>query len=97
MFAEGKKNPGVWPPDVTECKFVCLTHVETKQTEMSEFGAEKGLLQGHARGGGWLVPRKPQIPEGFQQSTFKGKVREGRGWLLETSWCWNPLFLQLST
>ena len=27
-----------------------------------------------------------------QQSIFKGKVREGHGWLLETSWFSNPLF-----
>ena len=23
-------------------------------------------------------------------------MRKGQGWLLQTSWCWNPLFLQLS-
>ena len=28
---------------------MCLTHSEAKQTEKSEFGAEKGLLQGYAR------------------------------------------------
>ena len=28
---------------------MCPTHSEAKQTEMSEFGAEKFLLQGHAR------------------------------------------------
>ena len=31
---------------VAEHKFVCPTHSETKQTETSECGAEKGLLQG---------------------------------------------------
>ena len=34
---------------VTELKSVCPMHSEAKQTEMSEFGAEKGLLQGQAR------------------------------------------------
>ena len=29
---------------VVESKFVCLTHSEAKQTELSEFGAEKGIL-----------------------------------------------------
>ena len=24
-----------------------------------------------------------------QRNIFKGKVREGHGWLLQTSWCWN--------
>ena len=51
-------------------------HSEAKQTEMSEFGAEKGLLQGHARRWGGSGPKKPQAPEGFQQSTFK-KPGEG--------------------
>ena len=26
---------------------VCLTHSEAKRTEMSEIGADKGLLEGH--------------------------------------------------
>ena len=30
-------------------KFVCLVHYEIKQTEMSEFRAEKGLLQGPSK------------------------------------------------
>ena len=34
---------------VAECKFTCLTHSEAKQAETSQFGEEKGLLQGHAR------------------------------------------------
>ena len=28
---------------------MCPKHSDAKQTEMLEFGAEKGLLQGHAR------------------------------------------------
>ena len=35
---------------VTKCKFLCPTHSEVKQTEMSEFGSEKGLLQGVEKG-----------------------------------------------
>ena len=30
-------------------KFLCQAHTEAKQTEMSVFGEEKGLLQGQAR------------------------------------------------
>ena len=43
-------------------------HSEAKQTETSEFGAEKGLLQGHE--GEWVthVPQTPELPKGFQQS-----------------------------
>lgn len=38
-------------------------------------------------------PKKKNLdlPRGFQQSVFKGKVGE------EHAWCRNPLFLQLST
>ena len=30
-------------------RFVCLVRYETKQTEMSEFSVEKGLLQGPSK------------------------------------------------
>ena len=43
----------------TELNFMCPTHSEAKQTKMSEFGAQKGLLQGHARRMGGLCPPKP--------------------------------------
>lgn len=33
----------------TEHRFVCSVHSEAKQTETSEFGADRGLLQGHER------------------------------------------------
>ena len=38
------------------------------------------------------VPENLELPEGLQQSIFKDKVKEGHGWLLQTSWCRNPLF-----
>ena len=44
---------------------MCLTHGETKQTEMSEFGAEKVLLQGHARRWVTHALKSPEILEGF--------------------------------
>ena len=44
-------------------------HSEAKQTETSELGAEKSLLQGGARIGG-LCPKHLELPEGFQQSIF---------------------------
>ena len=62
-----------------EHMFMCPTHSEAKQTETSEFGAEKGLLQGQAKSRVGCTPQIPELPEGFQQSIFKGKVREGRG------------------
>ena len=32
---------------------------------------------------GVSCPKIPKLPEGFQQSIFKGQVREGRGWLVQ--------------
>ena len=46
------------PYTVTEHKFMCPMHSEAKQTKASEFGAEKGLLQGHAKIGG-SCPNNP--------------------------------------
>ena len=49
---------------------------EARQSEMLELGAEKGLLQGHARR--WVAStlRTSELPKGFQQSTFKSRVRD---------------------
>ena len=49
---------------------MCLTHSEGKQTVKSEFGAEKGLLQGHARTRAAHALKSPELPEGFWQSIF---------------------------
>lgn len=64
---------------VTKCKFVCLMHGEAKQNKMLELGAEKGLLQGQARRTRGACPPNPELLKGFQQSIFKGKVREEHG------------------
>ena len=48
------------------------------------------------QGDGWIVSLNAKLLKEFQQSTFKGKVREGHDWLLPSSWYRNPLFLQLS-
>ena len=52
-------------------------HSEAKQTEILEFGAEKGLLQGHARRRVAPALKSPELPKGFQQSTFQSQVEEG--------------------
>lgn len=45
------------------------------------------------QGDGWLrIPKYPKLPESKLQSTSKGQVREGRGWLQQTSWGRNPVF-----
>lgn len=48
------------------------THGKVKQTEASEFGPKKGLLQG-LQGGS--CSKKPQLLTGYQQSIFKSQVR----------------------
>lgn len=62
---------GTLNQSVTECKFVAPTHSETKQTEMSKLGAEKGLLQDHVRKQMVCAPLNPEFLEGFQQTVFK--------------------------
>ena len=59
---------------------------EATQAKTSEFEARKGLLKCHMRIKGGLCPSNLGLPKGLQQSTFKGKMREGLGWLLQTSW-----------
>ena len=44
-------------------------------TEMLEFGAERGLLQSRARRWAAYPLQNPELPEGFQQSIFKGQMR----------------------
>jgi len=60
---------------------MCPTHSEARQTETYDFGAQKGLLQGHSRRMGGSCPPRPHTLLGFQQSIFKGKVRGGL-WLV---------------
>ena len=63
--------------NIIKPRFVFLMHSEAKQTETSEFGAEKGLLQGPCKEKRWLVLQRLELSHGFQGSVFKGKVREG--------------------
>ena len=54
---------------------MCLMHSEAKNnTTTSEFGAEEGLLQGHARRLVDQALKTQTPPENFQQSTFIGKM-----------------------
>ena len=47
---------------VTECKFV-----RPNNTETSESGAEKGLLQHHARSWVAYAPQNPTLPKGVKK------------------------------
>ena len=60
------------------------------------FGAEKGLLQGQARRMGGSCSPNPELLKGFEQSNFKGKVREGSLRVSDQPvqnplivWCWS--------
>ena len=46
---------------------------EARLTETSEFGAEKGLLQGHARRRGISCPEKSQLAQGFDKALLKAR------------------------
>lgn len=67
---------------------------EAKETDTC-LEQRQGSFHGHARRWVACVPKISQFLERKLQSIFKGKVREGHSWLLQTSWCGNPLFLQL--
>ena len=54
--------------------------------------AQRKFISGPGKERGACALKNPVL-EGFQQSLFKGKVEEGRGWLLQTSWYRNPLLL----
>ena len=62
-----------------------------QKTETSKFGAEKDLLQSHARTMDSSCLPNPELPKGFQQSIFKGKVvGDMTSCCKQISWCWNP-------
>ena len=55
------------------CNIYIFTHTHTNKVKESEFGAEKGLLQGRAR---YIVPKNPGALKGFQQTIITGQLRE---------------------
>lgn len=72
-------------------------HSEAKTNQSVAFGAENSSRRDQGRRPVAHAPKYPELPGPKLQSIFKGKAREGRDWLLPTSWCRNPLFLQLFT
>ena len=58
---------------VTKHKSVCQMHNEAKQTEMSEFGAQKGLLQGHARKMGDSGSKTTELLTAFRDKFLQAK------------------------
>ena len=79
---------------------MCLTHSEAKQTEISESGAEKGLLQSQARRTGDLCSKTPNSPIVLGEKFLIGKIwDEGHGacdFLMIGYWWGNRAVLQES-
>ena len=51
---------------------------EVKHTKTSDFGGEKGFLQGHAKKWVFCTLKCPEVRKGFQfqQDIFESQVRE---------------------
>ena len=86
-LGKGLSLAGVHPPQaqipgwlaiiVTKRKSVCLIH-RPNNAETSQFGAERFIVgPGKETGGSCL--KKAKLLKSYQQSPFKGKVREGCG------------------
>ena len=56
---------------VAECKFVSPMYCEVEQTKMSEFGVEKGIMQGLARRMGDFSSKNPNSPTVFKNWCWK--------------------------
>ena len=54
-------------PAVAGLKFVGPMHSKAKQSDMSEFGTEKGLQQ--SQQGGWVL-RNREVTDAFQRRVF---------------------------
>ena len=61
------------PPCATEPQLMCPTHSEAKLTKTTEFGAEKGLSQEHARRQRAHAPQNPELPKGFCKAFLKAR------------------------
>ena len=52
---------------------------EAKQTRNLGVRSRERFIAGACKKTGGLCPPNPKVLEGFQQSSYKGKVREGHG------------------
>ena len=57
-------------------RFMCLMHSEAKHIETLEFGAEKGLSQGHAKRWVACASKAPNSCKGFSKAFLKAKRGE---------------------
>ena len=63
---------------VTECKFVFLMQVRPNTRKHCSLELRKVYCRTE-QGDGCLCPPNPELLEGFQKSTYEGRVKEGRG------------------
>ena len=61
--------------NVIKPKFIGPKHSEVKQTETSEFGTNKGLLQGQARRTDGSCSKDPNSPMGVREQFIEAKLR----------------------
>ena len=79
---DGGEDGGMGMEDtqlVNKRKFVCPMDSEAKQYRNIRVWSRERFIAGPCKEMGGLCPANPELLEGFQQSTFKGKVREGHG------------------
>ena len=64
---------------------LCVWHTMRPNNTQTYWSLEQTKVYCQAvQGDEWLMTKSPELLKGFQQSIFKGKVREGRGWLWES-------------
>ena len=76
LSAAGTAGPAEGSAQRSSCnrmQFVGPAHSEAKQTEVSECGAEKGLLQDHARRQVARAPQTPNSPKRFRKAFLKAR------------------------
>ena len=77
---------------VAECGFVSPMYCEVKQTKMSEFGVEKGIMQGTNKENGWLQLKKSWLTNGFQKLMLKAQMKRP---VFAMSILWTPRYIIL--
>ena len=59
----------------------CAQHI-ARSSQNVRVSSTEIFIAGPGKENGWLMSKKPKLPEGFQQRTFKGQMRAGHGRLL---------------
>ena len=81
-FLQGEAWPQLWSVDtvvIKECKFLCLTHSEAKQTETSYWSLEQRKFYCRAMQEEWVAhtPKTPNSSKGFSKALLKARWGKG--------------------